>query len=292
MVNFISVQELIDEANRLNTTISQVTLTQSALDQELTEDEVYEKMLSMYRVMQQSVEDGLDKNLKTTSGLAGGWASKVKARVNENKNISGSFLGHVLSNALAVSELNAAMGQIVAAPTAGSCGVIPGCLTALQSYNNLTDKQIVMGLLNASAIGMVIAKNASISGAEGGCQAEIGTSVAMASSAMTEIMGGTPESCGHAIAQSIKSLMGLSCDPVAGLVEEPCIVRNATGASIAVASTELSLAGIKSIVPVDEVILTAHHIGKGLPEALRETSEGGLAITPTGKKIKACFDCN
>jgi L-serine dehydratase len=286
MVTFTSVKELIDEANRLNTTISKVTLMQSAIDQEMSEQEVYDKMLSYYMVMKESVAQGLDKDLKSMSGLVGGWAATVKTKVDSNQNISGNFLGQVIYNSLAVAELNAAMGKIVAAPTAGSCGILPGCLTALQSCHNLTDEQIVMGLFNASGIGMVIAKNASMSGAEGGCQAETGSAASMAASAITEIMGGDPDHCGYAAAQALKGLLGLVCDPVAGLVEEPCVVRNPLSASIAITAAEMSLAGIKSLIPVDEVITTMNTIGRNLPESLRETANGGLAITKTGEEIR------
>jgi L-serine dehydratase len=177
------------------------------------------------------------------------------------------------------------MGKIVAAPTAGSAGVVPACLFALQEEKNYTDETMALSLFNTGAIGRIIAQNASIAGASGGCQAECGTAAAMAASAMVELSGGTPAQCADAVAHVIKSVLGLVCDPVAGLVEEPCAVRNVSCAVIAVSSAELALAGFKSIVPADEVIQVMDTIGRNLPETLRETSGGGLAQTPTGQAI-------
>ena len=285
MITFASMQELIDEAKSSNKSISKITLEQSALDQEIPEQEVYDKMYAHYKTMKESIKDGLSPDLKSNSGLVGGFAHKVKFNAQSGKSISGDFLSGVIYNSLAVIELNASMGKIVAAPTAGSCGVLPGCLFTLQTHYDLTDDEIVMGLFNASALGMVIANNATLAGAEGGCQAEIGSAAAMAASAMTELMGGSPEQCGHAAAHVLKSLLGLVCDPVAGLVEEPCVIRNPTSAAVAVTSTELALAGVESIIPIDEVIQIVNIIGKQLPASLRETSDGGLAISKTGLAI-------
>jgi L-serine dehydratase len=285
MMRFESVSELIREAEALNTTISKIALTQSAADTSLSEEEILEKMNGILSVMRDSIKNGLDKDLKSASGLSGGMAHLARLNVSGGKNISGPFMGEVIYNALAVSEYNACMGKIAAAPTAGSAGVIPACLITLQLHREIPDSAIVMGLVNASAIGMVIAKNASISGAKGGCQAECGSAAAMAAAAMTEIMGGSPEACGHAAAQALKSVLGLVCDPVAGLVEEPCIIRNAACAAVAVTSAELALAGIKSVIPVDEVIEAMERVGSAMPECLRETAKGGLAVCPTAQKI-------
>ncbi len=291
-MKFETLKEIIDIATEKGVSISHIALDESCIELEKSPEEIKLKMLESYAVMKQAIERGTDKDLKSDSGLSGGMAFKMKELVNSGKNISGGFLGEIFASALAVSEYSACMGKIVAAPTAGSCGILPACLVALQNKYNLSDDQIAMGLINASAVGIIIAKSASISGAEGGCQAECGTAAAMAASAMTEIMGGTPKACGNACAQVIKSVLGLVCDPVAGLVEEPCIIRNVTCSAIAVAATETALAGIDSIIPVDEVICAMKRVGSEMPKSLRETAEGGLATSETGLKIKERFTNN
>ncbi len=284
-INFNSMAELINAARLGGTTISMITLRQTAVDRETTEEKILDLMHLNLRVMKEAVEKGLEKGLKSYTGLSGGMADKMKNYAETS--LSGGFMSGVLWRALAVSEINACMGRIVAAPTAGSCGILPACLLTLQEHLKLTDNDIVKGLLNASAVGLIIAKNASISGAEGGCQAECGSAAAMAASALVELHGGSPEQCGHAVATVLKSIMGLVCDPVAGLVEEPCVIRNANSAALAVSSSDLALAGIESIIPVDEVIIAMGTVGKLLPSSLRETARGGLATTPTGKKIRS-----
>jgi len=282
MVTFSSIGELVAAAKNQNARISSVALAQTALDEEIGIQEAYERMRASYLVMRQSVEDGLSPGLRSFSGLSGGMARRMKTRAEGGQSLVGPFFGEVLYSALAVSELNACMGRIVAAPTAGSSGVIPACLVALERHHNIDEKTIVMGLINAAAIGMIIAKNAGVSGAKGGCQAECGSAAAMAASAVTEIMGGAPEQCAAAVAQALKSLMGLVCDPVAGLVEEPCVIRNVSSAAVAIAAAELALAGVGSNIPADDVIYAMDMVGKALPESLRETGAGGLAATPCG----------
>ncbi len=283
-MHFETLQEIIDLATKDNITISKLALRETAIAEKMTEDEVYADMFKKYEIMKTSIEAGLKDDKPSPSGLSGDMAFKMRNHVNKG-NFSGRFLGEIIYSALAVSEHNACMGCVVAAPTAGSCGVIPACLYTIQKQFDLTDEQAVLALVNASAVGLIIAKNASISGAEGGCQAECGSAAAMIASGIVEIFGGTPEQCGVAVAQALKSLMGLVCDPVAGLVEEPCIVRNVAAAAIAVTSAELALAGIYSVIPVDEVIETMGRVGKQLPVELRETARGGLATTPTGQEI-------
>ncbi len=282
---FDTLEQLIEKAEKEKTTISQLALDYTAQEMEVSPETVYAEMASRLQVMKESVQNGLNKDLRSTSGLVGGMAAKVKNHLNSPESLAGSFLGNLMVNALAVSELNACMGKIVAAPTAGSSGILPACLLTLQNQRQLSDETLVMGLFNASAVGMVIAKNASIAGARGGCQAECGASAAMSASALVEILGGSPTACGHAAAHALKSLMGLVCDPVAGLVEEPCVIRNASSAAIAVAAAELALAGIESIIPVDEVILAMDQVGRAMPETLRETAKGGIAATKTGQEI-------
>jgi len=238
-----------------------------------------------YQVMAECIEPGCSKDLKSTSGLTGGSAYKMR-RISENgKSLTGSFLSGALYRALAVSELNAAMGRIVAAPTAGSCGILPAALLTMQAEKQIPERDCVMSLFTASAVGMVIANNASLAGAQGGCQAECGSAAAMAAAAIVELAGGTPEMVEHAIAIAIKNILGLVCDPVAGLVEIPCIKRNASGVAGAFVAAELALAGIESAIPADEVIWTMKKVGDAMSSTLKETAEGGLAATPTGRRL-------
>ena len=287
MIDFRSLQDIIGQAEAAGKPISALVLTQTALDMEISEEAVLARMHENLNVMREAVAQGAEKDVKSVSGLTGGMAHKVKARALSGAALPGPLLAEIIYSALAVAELNACMGKIVAAPTAGSCGILPACLLTLQNMHNLTDEAVVAGLLTASAVGMVIARNATLAGAEGGCQAECGSAAAMAAAAMVEVMGGTPSMCGHAAAQALKSLMGLVCDPVAGLVEEPCIVRNPSSAGIALVAAELSLAGVESLIPVDEVIATMGQVGKQMPESLRETAEGGVAICKTGRRLAA-----
>ena len=248
-------------------------------------EEVNATMESCFDVMRQSVISGLDETLRSPSGLSGGSAAKLKKAVEEGKNHYGHLLGNAISMALAVTEFNSCMGKIVAAPTAGSCGVIPAALISVMDEYDLPKRDIVMSLFTASAIGMVIAKCASIAGAEGGCQAEVGSASAMAAAALTEIFDGTPQMVSDSCAIALKNTMGLVCDPVAGLVEVPCIKRNAMGVANAFTASELACAGIKSVIPADEVILAMRQVGQLMSTSLKETAEGGLAATPTGCRL-------
>lgn len=200
--------------------------------------------------------------------------------------ICGGFVNRAIARALAVSENNAAMGKIVAAPTAGSCGILPGTVVSLLSEGRCSREDAVMSMFTAGAFGMVIASKATIAGAEGGCQAECGSASAMAAAALVEIMGGAPERCADACAMAIKNQLGLVCDPVAGLVEIPCIKRNVSGVAIAFSSAEMALAGVESKIPVDECIDAMREVGCSIPNALRETAKGGLAATPTGERLR------
>ncbi|GLB24880.1 L-serine dehydratase, iron-sulfur-dependent subunit alpha [Lacrimispora xylanolytica] len=284
-LKYNSVEELVNAALSSNQKISQIVLTEQAEDMELPEETVYETMEKSFDVMRQSVENGMDADLRSPSGLSGGAAAKLKKAVDEGRNHYGHLLGNAISMALAVTEYNSCMGQIVAAPTAGSCGVIPAALISVLEEYKLPKRDIVMGLFTASAIGMVIAKCASIAGAEGGCQAEVGSASAMAAAALTEIFDGTPEMVSDSCAIALKNTMGLVCDPVAGLVEVPCIKRNAMGVANAFTASELALAGIKSVIPADEVIMAMKKVGDQMSPSLRETAEGGLAATPTGCRL-------
>ncbi|MGD9473683.1 MAG: L-serine ammonia-lyase, iron-sulfur-dependent, subunit alpha [Eubacteriaceae bacterium] len=285
MITYDSIQSLIDQAVLEGKLISQIVLIDQASQMEMTDKQLLKKMNDNLQVMKEAVLTGLESESKSVSGLSGGDAKKMMQSISAGRSIGGHLLSEVITKALAVSEVNACMGRIVASPTAGSCGIIPGLLLTLKEVYQINDEKVVMSLFTASGFGMVIAKNAGISGAEGGCQAECGSASAMAAAAAVELAGGTPEMCGHAVAFALKSVLGLVCDPVAGLVEVPCVKRNASGAANALVAAEMALAGIESKIPVDEVITAMKAVGDALPASLKETAEGGLADTPTGKKL-------
>ena len=246
---------------------------------------VREKMRHHLRVMQEAAQQGLDERLRSVTGLTGGQAALMMKRLQAGKCLAGNLLGKAEVYALATAECNGCMGKIVAAPTAGACGILPGAVLAMMEENGATEEQAVDALFVAAAVGQAIATQASISGAEGGCQAECGAASAMAAAAMVELCGGTPKQCEHACAIALKNILGLVCDPVAGLVEIPCIKRNAGGVGNALVAAELALAGVESHIPADEVIVAMKKIGDTMSSTLKETAEGGLAVTPTGKKL-------
>ncbi len=284
-LNYHSIEALLKTAKERGCRLSALVLEQQAEQMELTQQEVYEKMRDNYRVMASCIQPGSAPDLKSTSGLTGGDAYRMREAVEQGRNLTGPLLGGALYRALAVSELNASMGRIVAAPTAGSCGIVPAAVLTMQDQYQLTEEACVMSLFTASAVGMVIANNACLAGAQGGCQAECGSASAMAAAAIVELAGGTLEMIESAIATSIKNILGLVCDPVAGLVEIPCIKRNASGVAGAFVAAELALAGIRSAIPADEVIWSMKKVGDVMPAALKETAEGGLAATPTGRRL-------
>lgn len=283
---FKTVDELVNYAESENISIGRAVMIKQAKQLEKTEEEVFKQMDSHYRVMKEAAIQGIKQPTKSFSGLVGHDGKKVMNWVLSGKSILGDFGGKVVARSLAVAEVNAAMGKIVAAPTAGSCGVLPACLLTVEEEYDASEKKVVEGLLAASGIGLIIAKNASISGAEGGCQAECGSASAMAAAAIVEILGGTPKQAAQATAISLKNVLGLVCDPVAGLVEVPCVKRNAMAAVNALTAAEMALAGVKSAIPVDEVITAMREVGEALPCSLKETAEGGLANTPTARKLE------
>ena len=285
MISYDSIQELVDKAKKKGKLISELVLEDQARQMEQPQEELFEQMRASLQVMAEAAAKGLTAVSKSASGLSGGDANKMRQAVDAGRSLSGKVLSETLAKALAIAEVNACMDRIVAAPTAGSCGIIPAVLLTLKEENNLAEDQVVMSLFTAAGLGMVIARKASISGAEGGCQAECGSAAAMAAAAAVELMGGTPQMCAHACAMALKSVLGLVCDPVAGLVEVPCVKRNASGAANALIAAEMALAGIESTIPVDEVIGAMKAIGDAMPKSLKETAEGGLAATPTAKKI-------
>lgn len=285
MSDFHSVSALCAAAQERGVPISQIVLEDQAHHMEVPAQELYSQMRENLQVMRQAVQAGMDPELRSTSGLTGGDAAKMKSYTAAG-GITGPFLTGAMARAIAVSEYNAAMGRIVAAPTAGSCGILPGTIVSMLEEGRCDEKAAVMALFTAGAIGMIIAEKASIAGAQGGCQAECGSASAMAAAALVELQGGTPQQAAHACAIAIKNQLGLVCDPVAGLVEIPCIKRNVSGIAIAFTSADMALAGIESKIPVDECIDAMRAVGDSMPCALKETAQGGLAVTPTGLKLK------
>lgn len=284
-LKYLSIAELVDQAIAQGERISQIVLRDQAEQMDTEPQVLFRKMRENYHVMQESIQKGADPDIKSTSGLTGGDAWKLYSVYEKKKSLTGSFMAGAMWRALAVSELNAAMGRIVAAPTAGSCGILPAAIVTMQEEYSLDEYDCIMALFTASAVGMVIGNNASLAGASGGCQAECGSASAMAAAAIVELAGGTPQMSGEACAIAIKNILGLVCDPVAGLVEIPCIKRNAGGVTTAFMAAELALAGITSHIPADETILAMKRIGDTMPASLRETAEGGLAMTPTGQAL-------
>ncbi len=287
MLKYQSIQELVSAAEERGLKISELVLLDQAEAMEQTPDEIYERMRRSFEVMRESVAEGQKKDQRSMSGLTGGEGYRMKEYAEQCKGgLCGDFLSRAIARALAVAGCNASMGRIVAAPTAGSCGILPGCLVSLYEDRGMAEKDIVMSIFTAGAFGMVIAANSSIAGAQGGCQAECGSAAGMAAASLVELMGGTPSQCADACAIAIANQLGLVCDPVAGLVEIPCIKRNVSGLMIAFSSADLALAGVGPKIPVDECIDAMREVGNALPNALKETAGGGLAASPTGLKLR------
>lgn len=282
---FRNVADMVAQATQAKISIGQLMLAEEAELDSLSEEQVYQRMQKQARVMREAVARGL-KGIRSHSGMTGGDALKLQAYMDKGSYLTDEGLLKAISYAVANNEVNAAMGLICAAPTAGASGVLPGVLLSLCDRHGLSEEALVMSLFTAGAFGYVIANNAFVSGAQGGCQAEIGSASAMAAAGAVELFGGSPEQAAHAAAIALKGLLGLACDPLAGLVEVPCIKRNVIGTANALAAAEMALAGIESLVPCDEVIDAMYRIGLSLSPALRETAQGGLATTPTGQRWK------
>ena len=250
----------------------------------VTKEESFAQMLALYEAIRRAKES-YDPSLRSNSGMVGGDGAKMRRYINEKKTICGPYVGSVIAQAIEMGESNACMKCIVAAPTAGSCGVLPAVLLPYQQRENLSDSDMVRAMYVAGAVGQVIASRASIAGAAGGCQAEIGTASAMGAAALCYLAGGDASAVCHAAAIAIKSLLGLVCDPIAGLVEVPCVKRNAAGAAIAMTSADIALSGIRSAVPPDEVIMAMREVGDKMDVSLRETGLGGVAGTPYGQAM-------
>lgn len=285
MIKFNNIEELINLAEKRRGAIYDVIIDYETETSQLARTDIIAAMRSNWQVMQEGAHKGVHNRDKSVSGLVGGDALKLNKYQQ-----TGGFLGTLplktAAYALAVSEVNAVMGKIVACPTAGSCGIVPAAVLAAAEQLHSSEESIINALFTAAGVGMVIAENASISGAAGGCQAECGSAAGMAAAALVELGGGTPRQVGDAVALALKNLLGLVCDPVAGLVEVPCVKRNGFAAVHAVLAADMALAGLKSVVPVDEVIETMYKIGQALPKSLRETSEAGLAATPTARAVE------
>ena len=283
MINFSSMEDLMSLAQEQNRTIADLVIEHEAIHTRKSAIFIEEQMQAIWQVMKDSAEKGVNNTKKSVSGMVGGDAKKLFSYKNS---FCGDFVKDVSTYAVAVAETNAVMGKIAACPTAGSCGIVPGVLISAQNHYNYKDEEICKALFTASGIGMVIEHNAMIAGAQGGCQAECGSAAGMAAGALVHLAGGTPRQIGNAVGLAIKNLLGLACDPVAGLVEVPCVKRNGFASTIAVLAADMSLAGINSVIPVDEVIDAMERIGRSMPCSIKETAQGGLATTATGLDLK------
>lgn len=284
---FRNVAELVELAEKNNILISDVMIKQEMEITERSFTEIFEQMDRSLTVMEDAIERGINEKITSVSGLTGGDAVLLQTYIKSGNSLAGEFLLDAVSKAIATNEVNAAMGTICATPTAGSAGVVPGTLFAIKQKLNPSREKMVRYLFTSGAFGLIIANNASISGAAGGCQAEVGSATGMAAAAIVELMGGTPKQSAHAMSIALKNMLGLVCDPVAGLVEVPCVKRNAMGAAKAVVAADMALAGIESQIPCDEVIDAMYKIGQSMSIDLKETAGGGLAATPTARALEA-----
>jgi len=283
---YSSLAEMVDAAEQQGKPLHDIVITAELKQNRRTREEIWERMRQRLLVMRRSAEMGVAQPVRSLSGISGGSAYKFWQWLEAgNQPLSGPILSRAVAHAMAVNEVNAGMGCIVATPTAGSAGILPGVLLTLQTARGFSDDDLVAALFTASGIGAVIIHRAHVSGAAGGCQAETGSAAAMAAAAAVELLGGTPHQSAHAVAITLKNMLGLVCDPVAGLVEVPCVKRNAAGAAQCFVAVDLALAGVESVIPPDEVIDAMAEIGRNMNERYRETAQGGLAATPTGKRL-------
>lgn len=283
MISFNSIAELVELAQKANCPISQIVIQWEMENNFVAEEKQRAMMLKNWQVMEEALKRGLTNYEKSVSGLTGGDAVKLYAY--RQHGYTGEAVLSAAASAVGVSEVNAVMGRIVACPTAGSCGIVPAAIYAAAEKNGNNIDEIVDALFTASGIGMVVEANASIAGAYGGCQAECGTAAGMAAGALVQLAGGAPEIVGNAVALAIKNLLGLACDPVAGLVEVPCVKRNGFIAVHSMVAADMAMAGVQSVIPVDDVIDAMNRIGRSMPSSIKETAEGGLATTKTGLRL-------
>ena len=288
-MDFRNAEELLDLCNKNQIQISHAMKQRECSLGETTVDSICYRMQHVLDVMRQSAIAAVKNPRKSMGDLIGGEAKRLSVHRAKGKDICGNILGKGLTYAMGILEVNASMGLIVAAPTAGSSGIVPGLLLALQDEYHISDDRLVDALFNAGAIGYLAMRNATVAGAVGGCQAEVGVASAMAASAAVELMGGTPEQCLNAASTVLMNMLGLVCDPVRGLVECPCQNRNAAGVANALIAAEIALSGIDQLIPLDEMIAAMYMVGKKMPAELRETALGGCAASPTGYGL--CSGC-
>lgn len=285
-MRFTSGQDIISYANETHKTLHEISLVYEIEKTGRSYGYIRDYLKNVLRVMEAAVKAGINDVGNHIKGkIIGNDSVLLKKRIDHSRTVCGETVAKAVAYALSTMEVNASMGKVVASPTAGSCGVMPAVLITTKERFSLTEEKLLEGLLAANLIGTIVARNATIAGAEGGCQAEVGTASAMASGAVVHMLGGSPEQVFNAAAMCFKNLLGLVCDPIAGLVESPCAKRNGMGAANALLCAEMSLAGIESVIPFDEVVEAMYRIGKALPPSLRETSMGGLATTKTGIQI-------
>ncbi|MDD7794912.1 L-serine ammonia-lyase, iron-sulfur-dependent, subunit alpha [Clostridium sp. 'White wine YQ'] len=278
--------ELLEICESKGISLSEYAILYEMDSKEATREEVIELMRKHYEVMKKSCSEGMEKEVYSVSGLIGGDGYKIKKYLNSGKSITGNVMIKAMGRAISCAEVNASMGQIVACPTAGSCGILPAVILTAGEKLELSEDDQIKGLFSAAALGLIIAQNATLAGAEGGCQAECGSAAAMSAAAVVEMMGGTPKMSLDAAAIVFKNIIGLVCDPIAGLVEVPCAKRNFAGAISALTTADLVMAGVESKIPFDDALSAVYTVGKNMPSELRETALGGLAITKTGMELK------
>lgn len=279
-------RELLEICEKYNISLSEYAIRCEVEEKGLTREEIIEKMKKNLNVMITAANEGRKNEVYSLSGLIGGDGFKINNYVNNGKTLTGEVTNMAMAMALSSSEVNASMGKIVACPTAGSCGILPAVILSAGAKLGLDEEELIKGLLAASAVGMIIGMNATLSGAEGGCQAECGSASAMGAAAVVEMMGGTPKMSLDAGSIILQNILGLVCDPVAGLVEIPCAKRNAQGAITALCTADMVMAGVEAKIPFDDAVSAMYKVGKSLPASLRETALGGVAVTPTGLKLK------
>lgn len=280
---FKTGKELLEYCNKEKISIGEYAIRGEMENSNRTRQEVIDEMKKVLETMKNATNDARVKPVMCVSGMTGGNAYRYNEYVKSGKSIMGGIMSDAMAMALSCSEINASMGRVVACPTAGSCGIVPAALMATQNKMNLTDDELIVGLFTASGVGIVIGENATFAGAEGGCQAECGAGSAMAAAMVVELCGGTPEMALHAASVAIKAILGLICDPVSGLVEIPCVKRNASGVVNAISAADLALSGVVSYIPFDQVVETMYEVGQKLPFEYRETGIGGLAGTEWAK---------
>ena len=288
-MDFINAKELLELCDKNDLSISDVMKKRECDESTSSKEEIINKMKRVLEIMRDSSTLPVNTPIKSMGGLIGGEAKKLSEYQNQKKNIGGPVLSKAVMYAMAVLECNASMGLIVAAPTAGSSGVVPGLLLAMQDVYSFSDEKIIDALFTAGAIGYMAMRNATVAGAVGGCQAEMGVAAAMAAAGAVELMGGNPAQCLDAASTVLMNMLGLVCDPVGGLVEYPCQNRNASGVANALVAAELTMAGIKQLIPFDEMLETMYKVGKRMPVELRETALGGCAVTKSA--CDACGMC-